>query len=172
MAFDALIGPGWGYWCRGECEAQDSRVRAVAPSTPPVGDLIAEVFFATADGQLSRALGGFPVQDGGAIYEGPSRYIRPLRLVGSLDPGRRRPYVIAEPAGSVTILGANHRPFAGLLNAAISNAVQEQLNAAVAHLTHLEFERPGADFEPTTISVTVSPCSHPLGCPAARSARA
>ena len=75
--------------------------------------------------------------------------------MGSLDPGRRRPIVIAEPAGSVTILGANVRPFAAELNAAISNAVQEQLNASVTHLTGLEFERLGADFEPTTISVTV-----------------
>ncbi len=46
---------------------------AVAPATPAVGDLIAEVFFATADGQLIRALGRFPVRDGGAVYEGPSR---------------------------------------------------------------------------------------------------
>ena len=68
----------------------------------------------------------------------PFTYIRPLRLVGSLDPGRRRPIVIAEPAGSVTILGANVRPFAAALNAAISNAVQEQLNASVTHLTGLE----------------------------------
>jgi hypothetical protein len=230
---------------------------AVAPSTPAVGDLVAEVFFADVDGRLGRALGRFPVRDGGAIYEGPPRpqnerwafkivelasgravfrsgpmqrlpgrppgpgavkilrsganfglnlpdggpeivteqlqslppplqfvkvdlgsdsqgqyvitlhgrlevqdhltpftYIRPLRLVGSLDPGRRRPIVIAEPAGSVTILGANVRPFAAALNAAISNAVQEQLNAAVTHLTRLEFQRLGADFEPTTISVT------------------
>jgi hypothetical protein len=241
---------------------------AVAPSTPPVGDLIAEVFFATADGQLIRALGRFPVQDGGAIYEGPSRpqdqfwafrvvelasgravfrsgpmlrlpgrppgpgavkilrsggnfglnlpdgapevvtrelqslpaplqfvgvelgsdnqrqyvitlrgrlevqdrvvpftYIRPLRLVGSLDPGRLRPYVIAELAGSVTIRGANVRPFAAVLDRAISNAVQEQLNASVAHLTRLEFGRLGADFEATTISVTVLNVFPPSGLP-------
>jgi hypothetical protein len=37
---------------------------AVAPSTPPVGDLIAKVCFATADGQLIRALGRFPLRDG------------------------------------------------------------------------------------------------------------
>jgi hypothetical protein len=241
---------------------------AVAPATPAVGDLIAEVFFATADGQLIRALGRFPVRDGGAIYEGPSRpqdqrwafrivelasgravfrsgpmqrlpgrppgpgavkilrsganfglnlpdggpeivtqqlqslpaplqfagvdlgsdnqgqyvitlrgrlevqdrlipftYIRPLRLVGSLDPGRHRPYVIAELAGSVTILGANVRPFAATLDAAISNAVQEQLNWAVAHLTRLEFLRLGADFEATTISVTAFKVFPPTGQP-------
>ena len=46
---------------------------AVDPSTPPVGDLVAEVFFATADGQLIRGLGRFPVENGGAIYQGPSR---------------------------------------------------------------------------------------------------
>jgi hypothetical protein len=84
----------------------------------------------------------------------PFTYIRPLRLVGSLDPGRRRPIVIAEPAGSVTILGADVRPFAAVLDAAISRAVQEQLNASVTHLTGLELERLGADFKASTISVT------------------
>ncbi len=62
--------------------------------------------------------------------------------------------MIAELAGSVTILGANVRPFAAVLDAAISNAVQEQLNASVAHLTGLELERLGADFKASTISVT------------------
>jgi hypothetical protein len=62
--------------------------------------------------------------------------------------------VIADPAGSVTILGANVRPFAAVLDAAISNAVREQLNASVTHLTGLELERLGADFKATTISVT------------------
>lgn len=241
---------------------------AVAPSTPAVGDLVAEVFFADTAGRLGRALGRFPVRDGGAIYEGPSRpqdqrwafrivelasgravfrsgpvqrlpgrppgpgavkilrsganfglnlpdggpeivteqlqslppplqfrtvelgsdnqgqyvitlrgaleaqdhltpftYIRPLRLVGSLDPGRLKPYVIAELAGSVRILGANVRPFAAVLDAAISNAVQEQLNGAVAHLTRLEFQRLGADFEATTISVTAFKVFPPTGQP-------
>ena len=65
----------------------------------------------------------------------PFTYIRPLRLVGSLDPGRLKPYVIAELAGSVTILGANVRPFAATLDAAISNAVQAQLTRLTALVT-------------------------------------
>ena len=58
---------------------------AVAPSTPPVGDLVAEVFHATAEGQLIRGLGRFPVENGGAIYQGPSR-----------PPDQRRAFEIVE----------------------------------------------------------------------------
>jgi hypothetical protein len=46
---------------------------ASAPRRPRWGELIAEVFFASADGRLGRAHGRFLVRDGGAIYEGPSR---------------------------------------------------------------------------------------------------
>jgi hypothetical protein len=43
----------------------------IDPMAPLQGDLIAEVFWATADGEVAREVGRFPVQDGEAVYYGP-----------------------------------------------------------------------------------------------------
>ena len=93
-------------------------------------------------------------------------HLHPPAATGGLARSRSaQAHVIAEPAGSVTILGANVRPFADALNAAISNAVQEQLNASVRHLTGLELERLGAGFKASTISVTAFKVFPPTGLP-------
>jgi len=43
----------------------------IADPPPPIGDLIAEIFWAAADGRLVRELSHVPVQNGVAIYDGP-----------------------------------------------------------------------------------------------------
>jgi hypothetical protein len=41
------------------------------PGISPAGDLFAEIFWVAADGQLAKELGGVPVQNGVATYQGP-----------------------------------------------------------------------------------------------------
>ena len=87
--------------------------------------------------------------------EVPFSYRRPLRLVASVDPGRPRPPVLAEPAGRTRIRGADVRPFAATLDSAIKEAVEAQLDASMSAMTFFRFVDIGAGFQATTISVSV-----------------
>jgi hypothetical protein len=88
------------------------------PALPalPLGELIAETFWVTADGRLVNE-----VQ-------------RALRLSGSLDPGRPKPPVLAQFVGSATTRGAFVRPLAGVLDRLIKEAVERQLEFAVTFM--------------------------------------
>ena len=233
----------------------------IDPMAPLEGDLIAEVFWATSDGELAREVGRLPVQNGVALYDGapledglfwairireantggvafrsgplrrlpgpspgvsvpagelsiartraswsldglegvpervtsqlatlaaplqfhaaglsadsdrnyvvtvigrleanfgdlPFSYRRPLHLVASVDPGRPRPPVLAEPAGMARIGGADMRPFAATLDSAIKEAVEAQLDASMSAMTFVRLVHIGAGFQATTVSVS------------------
>jgi hypothetical protein len=226
-----------------------------------VGDLLAELFWVTASGQLAKELGGIPVVNGNAVYDGPplepglywairirrvatgeivfrsgplrrlpgppshvltgqisllvsrvgfgltahgsdglveiaeqelqnlppplefrglqlngeapDRYVvtlrarirfgpikvnftrrRAFRLVGSTDPGRPSPPVLASPVGSGGSVPALIRPYAAVLDRLMKDAVERQLEAATRWLSTAELLRTNAGFGVQTVSVS------------------
>ena len=84
----------------------------------------------------------------------PFTYRRSLRLTGGLDAGRARQAGVASPEGPAQIRGANVRPFASALDAAIVGGAEEQLVEVAFHITRFSGPAEGLDFAPTTVSVT------------------
>jgi hypothetical protein len=83
----------------------------------------------------------------------PFTYQRALRVVGSLDPGRPERVVDARAEGAAKIRGANVRPYAAELDAAITMAVEALFGAATLTIAQLCLELAGRPFQATTISV-------------------
>jgi hypothetical protein len=81
-------------------------------------------------------------------------YRRAVRLVGNFAPGRPSPPVLAELVGAAAPSGVDVRRYAAVLDRAITEAVERQLDVAVSRIAALELERTGAGFALETVSVS------------------
>lgn len=84
----------------------------------------------------------------------PFVYERPLRLRSGPHPGRARQAVVARPEGPARMRGANLRPFAAALDAAIAAAAEEQLAEVARHIARLSAIAAGLAYTPTRVAVT------------------
>jgi hypothetical protein len=79
---------------------------------------------------------------------------REFRLVGSIDPGRPSPPVLAQPVGSTGSVPAIIRPYAAVIDRLMNDAIERQLEAATRWLSTAELQRTNAGFGVQTVSVS------------------
>jgi hypothetical protein len=84
----------------------------------------------------------------------PFTYRRAVRLVGSLDPGRPKPPVIAALIDPPVNGGADVSQHAAVLDRLIKEGVERQLDFAVTRIAGLQIEFAGAGIGVETVSVS------------------